>query len=312
MRIVFAGTPDFAVPTLEALAESDHQLVGVITNPDRPRGRGSDPLPSPVKRAAVERDIPVYQPEEIDREATEKLEAWAPDAVVVAAYGQILPEWFLEWPDRGCINVHASLLPKYRGAAPIHWAILEGEDETGVTIMEMEPELDTGPILLQEAVEIGALETAESLHDRLANLGARLAVEALDRMERGDVAPTPQDDDAATYASKLSKSDGRIDWSEPAEAVANRIRGLNPWPGAFSELPRDGESERLKFHLAEPTDGDGEPGEVLEADPSGDRLVIACGEGAISVLEIQAPGGQKLDAGDFLNGYELERGDQFD
>jgi len=256
--------------------------------------------------------MPVYQPEKLDREATEKLGKWAPDAVVVAAYGQILPEWFLEWPDHGCINVHASLLPKYRGAAPINWAIIEGEEETGVTIMEMEPELDAGPVLSREAVDIGGLETAESLHDRLAELGAGLAVETLDRLERDAVEAEAQDDEAATYAPKLSKSDGRIDWSEPAEAVANRIRGLNPWPGAFSELERDGESERLKFHLAEPTDGDGESGEVLAADPGSEQLTVACGEDAVSVLEIQAPGGEKLGAGDFLNGYDLTPGDRFD
>ncbi len=312
LRLVYAGTPEFAVPALEALDDSRHEVVGVVTNPDRPRGRGRDPLPPPVKRAALERDIEVAQPESIDsRAAASRLEGWRPDAMVVCAYGQILPEHVLELPRLGCLNIHASLLPKYRGAAPIHWAILRGEQETGVTIMQMEPGLDTGPMLLRERVEIGGRTTAGELHDELAGLGAELVVEAVDGLAAGELEPTPQEDDAASYAPKLSSSDGEIDWTKPARKVADHIRGMNPWPGAFSHHEAGG-GERIKFHLAEPVDGEGRPGEVLEVDPKSGRLVIACGEGAIACLEVQAPGGQKLAAGDFLNGYEIAVGDRFE
>jgi methionyl-tRNA formyltransferase len=315
LRLVYAGTPEFSVPALEALDASDHELVGVFTNPDRPRGRGRDPLPPPVKKAAVERDIEVAQPESMDSdEAAATLEEWEADVMVVCAYGQILPERILDAPRLGCINIHASLLPKYRGAAPINWAIVRGEQETGVTIMEMEPGLDTGPMLMKERVELEPLTTAGELHDELSELGADLIVEAVNGLARGDLEATPQDDDRATHAPKLSKSDGEIDWTKSADEVANHIRGLNPWPGAFSHHRTDDEG-RIKFHLARPvgSDGpsDGEPGEVLEADPSRGRLVIACGEGAIECLEIQAPGRQKMEAGDFLNGYDIEPGDRF-
>ena len=315
LRLVYAGTPEFSVPSLEALDESDHKLVGVFTNPDRPRGRGRDPLPPPVKEAATGRDIEVAQPESMDSdEAAATLEEWRADVMVVCAYGQILPERILETPRMGCINIHASLLPKYRGAAPINWAIVRGERETGVTIMEMEPGLDTGPMLLKDRVDIEPLTTAGELHDELSELGARLIVEAVNGLDRGELEATDQDDDRATYAPKLSKSDGEIDWMKSAEDVANHIRGLNPWPGAFSHHRVDDDA-RIKFHLARPVDPtgptDGEPGEVLEADPSRGRLVIGCGEGAIECLEIQAPGRQKMEAGDFLNGYDIEAGDQF-
>jgi len=312
VRIVFAGTPDFAVPTLEALTASDHVVTGVVTNPDRPSGRGSEPEAPPVKRLAVDRDLPVYQPDEIDTRATaEQFDDWEPEAMVVAAYGQILPKWLLERPEHGCLNVHASLLPKYRGAAPINWALIEGEERTGVTIMEMEPDLDTGPIVLQESVGIGERETADRLHDRLAELGAELAVEALDRLEAGELESRRQDDEEATYAPKLSKSDGAIDWEEPADRVANRVRGLYPWPGAFGDLQREDDSDRIKFHLVEPVDREGSPGEVLEADPGRERFVIACGEGAVRVRRVQAPGGTAMGAGDFLNGYDIEPGNRF-
>ncbi len=315
LRLVYAGTPDFSVPALEALDDGDHELVGVFTNPDRPRGRGRDPLPPPVKEAAVERDIEVAQPESMDsNEAAATLEEWRADVMVVCAYGQILPERILATPRLGCINIHASLLPKYRGAAPINWAIVRGERETGVTIMEMEPGLDTGPMLLKGRVDIEPLTTAGELHDELAELGAELIVEAVSGLARGELDATPQDDDRATYAPKLSKSDGGIDWMKSAEEVANHIRGLNPWPGAFSHHRADDDA-RIKFHLARPAGPagptDGEPGVVLEADPSEGRLVIGCGEGAIECLEIQAPGRQKMEAGDFLNGYDIEAGDQF-
>jgi len=315
LRVVYAGTPEFSVPALKALDDSEHELVGVVTNPDRPRGRGRDPLPPPVKQAAVERDIEVAQPESMDsEEAAATLEDWRAELMVVCAYGQILPERILDTPRMGCINIHASLLPKYRGAAPINWAIVRGEEETGVTIMEMEPGLDTGPMLMKQRVDIEPLTTAGGLHEELSELGAELIVEAVNGLARGELEATPQDDDRATYAPKLSKSDGEVDWTQSAEDVANHVRGLNPWPGAFSHHRADDDA-RIKFHLARPADSgdplDGEPGEVLEANPGAGRLVIACGEGAIECLEIQAPGRQKMEAGDFLNGYDIEAGDQF-
>ena len=313
LDVVFAGTPDFSVPALEAIAESDHRVVGVITNPDRPAGRGKEPRPPAVKKAALGHDIEVFQPETMTGdEAADRLASWEPDVMVVAAYGQILPERILEIPRFGCLNIHASLLPKYRGAAPINWAIVRGEEETGVTIMQMDAGLDTGPMLTRESVEIGEYQTAQQLHDELAELGAEMIVEALDRLESGSLEATPQNDEESSYAPMLSKSDGEVDWTQPARRVADHIRGMNPWPGAFSHHRRDGDSERIKFHLAEPVEGSGEPGEVLEADPSSGRLVVACGEGAISCLEIQAPGRKKMEAADFLNGYEIEAGDRFE
>lgn len=312
MNVVFAGTPDFSVEALRRLAESSHDVVGVLTNPDRPRGRGRDPLPPPVKETALAYDIDVFQPDDVDDpEVVEQLESWNPDVMVVAAYGQILPEEILELPTYGCLNIHASLLPKYRGAAPINWAIVRGETETGVTIMQMDAGLDTGPMLLKKRVDIDPLETGQELHDELAELGAEAIIEALEALEAGGLEATPQDDDEATYAPMLSKSDGAIDWSVSAEDVANHIRGFNPWPGAYSELRLDGDTKRIKFHLARPVDGEGEPGEVIEADRKAGRLVIACGEGAIESLELQAPGRKRMDAGDFLNGNDLSVGDQF-
>ncbi|MFB6265047.1 MAG: methionyl-tRNA formyltransferase [Bradymonadaceae bacterium] len=312
LRVVFMGTPDFAVPALEAIDASRHAVVGVVTKPDRPRGRGRDPRPSAVKRAALERELPVLQPDAIDDpEAIDQLEAWRPDVAVVAAYGQILPPEVLALPDEGCLNIHASLLPKYRGAAPINWAVVEGESETGISIMKMDEGLDTGPVALRERVEIGPLETAGDLHDRLAEIGAERIVDALDDLAADALSLESQDDDRATHAPKLSSDDGRIDWTESGERIANEIRGFNPWPGAFSFHRRDGESHRIKFHLARPSDREGAPGEVLVADASSGELIVGAGEGAVECLELQAPGRRTLEAADFLNGYTLEPGDRF-
>ncbi len=313
LRVVYMGTPDFAVPALEALIDSHHEVVGVFTQPDRKSGRGKKVTPPPVKVVADKADLDVYQPERLrgNDEAFSELADLEPDVVVVAAYGQILPERFLEIPRLGCVNIHASLLPKYRGAAPINWAIVGGEEKTGVTLMQMDVGLDTGPILSTHEVPIPAEMTAQELHDRLSELGAEVIVDVLDRLGAGELEPTPQDDDASSYAPMLSKSDGRIDWEQDAEAVANHIRGFNPWPGAFAFHEHDGEQSRVKFHRARAVSGNGEPGEVLEADPSEDKLVIACADGAIEVDEIQAPGRRAMDAGDFLNGYELGEGDRF-
>jgi methionyl-tRNA formyltransferase len=312
LRVVYMGTPDFAVPALRALIASHHDVVGVFTQPDRQRGRGKKVQPPPVKQVAVEHDIPVYQPESVKTdEALDKLEAWEPDVTVVAAYGQILPKRILECPRLGSVNIHASLLPKYRGAAPINWCLVHGEDMTGVTMMKMDEGLDTGPILTAEAVEIPELMTAQELHDVLAELGAEMIVEALDDYAAGELEPTPQDDDASSYAPMLSKKDGRVDWTRTAREVADHIRGFNPWPGAFTYHGEENDAHRIKLHLARATTGEGDPGEVLEADPSSGTLRVACGAGAVDILEIQAPGKRAMDAADFLNGYDIEAGEFF-
>jgi methionyl-tRNA formyltransferase len=312
MRVVFMGTPTFAVPCLEALITGDHDVVGVITQPDRPSGRGKSDKASPVKQRAIEANIEVFQPESAKNQGfVDQLEAWSPDVAVVAAYGQILGGEVLDVPRHGCVNVHASLLPRHRGASPINKAIIEGDDETGVTIMRMDEGMDTGPMLRRASTPIGELQTAQQLHDELAELGAELLTETLDALEDGAVEPTPQDDDDATYAPLMSKDDGAIDWSASARRVADLIRGVNPWPGAYSFLERTG--DRIKFHLAEPAaqfDGrDDPPGMVIAAD---DELVVATGDGAVRVLEIQAPGRRAMGADDFMNGYTIERGDSFE
>jgi methionyl-tRNA formyltransferase len=304
LRIVYMGTPDFAVPALDALVDAGHHVIGVFTNPDRKSGRGKKVRQTPVKKAALRHDVDVFQPKKVrgNDEAYERLAAWEPEVAVVAAYGQILPQRFLDLPEHGCINIHASLLPKYRGAAPINWCIIRGETETGITTMQMEAGLDTGPMLLQRSTPIGELETAGELHDRLSEMGADLIVETLEQLEAGTLEATPQDDDEATYAPMMSKEDGRIDWSEPAADVANLIRGVNPWPGGFTFHDDD----RIKLHLARPVEGDGRPGEIIVADR---KLVVAAGAGAVDCLELQAPGKRAMDALDFLNGYELHPGE---
>ena len=306
MRIVYMGTPEFAVPALEALIASEHDVVGVFTNPDRPSGRGKQLAQSAVKRAAVAAGIEVFQPERVRKnpEALEKLRAWEPDLAVVTAYGQILPRSILEVPRLGCINIHASLLPKYRGAAPINWCIIRGEEETGITTMQMDVGLDTGPMLMQAATAIGELETAGQLHDRLAPMGAELIMLTLYGLEQDTVFPVAQDDAESSYAPMMAKETGRIDWTQSARDVANLIRGVNPWPGAFSNQG----NERIKFHLARATEGSGEPGQVLESDR---QLLVACGSGAIEALELQAPGSRAMQALDFLNGYRIEAGARF-
>jgi methionyl-tRNA formyltransferase len=314
LRVVYMGTPDFAVPALEALIDSHHEVVGVFTQPDRESGRGKKVRRPAVKIVAEQADVPVFQPDRVKKndEAFEALAQWEPDVVVVAAYGQILPESILELPRLGCVNIHASLLPKYRGAAPINWAIVHGEDTTGVTIMQMDVGLDTGPMLESHEVPIPADMSAQQLHDRLAGLGGEVIVEALDKLDAGELEPTPQDDQASSYASMLSKRDGQIDWTKSGNEVANHVRGFNPWPGAYARhLTADDDTTRIKFHRARHVDAHGEPGEVLEADASDGRLVIACGEGAIECVEVQAPGRKAMDARDFLNGYEIDAGDRF-
>jgi methionyl-tRNA formyltransferase len=312
------GTPEFAVPTLEALLESRHEVVGVFTNPDRRSGRGKKVHPSPVKAAAVAAGVPVYQPRRVrgNDEALETLRAWAPDVTVVAAYGQILPVEILEVAPMGSLNVHASLLPKYRGAAPINWCIVRGEDATGITIMRMEAGLDTGPMLLEESVEITPEMTSAELHDLLAPMGGPMVLRALDGLLDGSITPRVQDHDAATWAPMIKKEDGAVDFSGTARQVADHIRGFNPWPGAYAShvtsLGSDEQPSRIKLHRArvvEDASVGGQPGEVLEA--SGDALVVACGEGAVAMLELQAPGKRAMGARDFMNGFNVMKGQFF-
>ena len=318
LRIVYMGTPEFAVYALNALATSRDDVVGVVTRPDRQRGRGKKMRPTAVKTAAMEANIPVFQPENInDSEAVAKLEEWAPDVIVVAAYGQIVGQDILDLAPHGCLNIHASLLPRYRGAAPINWAIVRGEKESGITIMQMDEGLDTGPMLLKKKTLIAPLETAGELHDRLAEMGAELIVDVMRLIHLDSLNPIAQDDEKSTYAPMLSKSDGRIDWGLSARDLANRIRGFNPWPGTYSTLQIDGEEERIKFHLARPLEdapkaaADAAPGTVIRADRSAGELWIATGDGVLNCLEIQAPGRRAMATADFLNGHDVEKGDRF-
>ena len=320
LRIVYMGTPDFAVPALEALATSRDEVVGVVTRPDRPRGRGKKMLPTAVKKAAQKFSIPVFQPENVnDEESLEALRQLDPDVAVVAAFGQILKPQLLELPRLGSLNIHASLLPRYRGAAPINWAIVRGEEESGVTIMQMDEGLDTGPMLLKKKTLIGPLETAGELHDRLATMGAELIVDVMRLIHLDSVTAIAQDDEKSTYAPMLSKSDGEIQWDHSAKEIADRIRGFNPWPGTYSFLHgAEAEGERIKFHLAKPLEweepqevGGAAPGTVLRADRSNGELWIATGEGVLECLELQASGRKAMDVTDFLNGHSLDEGDLF-
>ena len=295
LRVVFAGTPDFARVSLAALLASPHRVCAVYTQPDRPAGRGRRPRPSPVKELALAQGLPLRQPETLRGRAAE-LAAWHPDVMVVAAYGLLLPVEILAVPPLGCVNVHASLLPRWRGAAPIPRAILAGDRVTGVTLMQMEAGLDTGPILAARETPIGERETAGQLHDRLAALGAELLIETLDRLEAGTVTPEPQDAASATYAPKLTKAEARIDWRRPAVEIDRQVRAFNPRPVAWTPTPEG----PLRVWEALPLEApEGAPGTVLEAGP---RLVVACGEGALNLLRLQPPGGRPMEARAYVNG----------
>ncbi|WP_135466809.1 methionyl-tRNA formyltransferase [Crenalkalicoccus roseus] len=297
MRLAFMGSPDFAVPALRALHGAGHEIAAVYCQPPRPAGRGHRETPCPVHRVALELGLPVRTPARLRREAAEHaaFAALGLDAAVVAAYGLILPRPMLDAPRRGCLNIHASLLPRWRGAAPIQAAILAGDAETGVTIMRMEEGLDTGPMLLKAAVPIGPRSTTPELHDALAALGARLILEALET----DPPATPQPAEGATYAPKLGKEDGRLDWRQDAAALDRRVRALNPWPGTFF----DHAGERIRVLEAEPVPGAGRPGEVLDG-----AATIACGGGALRLLRLQRPGRAPLPAAAFLRGFPLPPG----
>jgi methionyl-tRNA formyltransferase len=308
LRLVFFGTPDFALPTLEALLASPHQVVGVVTQPDRPRGRGQQVTHAPVKRLALERGLAVLQPDRLRDEAfLETLRSLAADCGVVAAYGKILPGAVLAAPRLGLLNVHASLLPKYRGAAPVPRAVMEGERETGVTIMRVVKALDAGPLLAASTRPIGPDETSTEVEHDLAQLGARLLVRVLASL--GSVPEIPQDDRLATYAPRLERDEGAIDWHAPAREIHNQVRGLHPWPHAFTFL----DDARYIVHrtvvdASAPTAES--PGTVLEA--SGDRLVVATGAGTVGVVSIQAEGRRPVSAREFLAGHRLQPGARFE
>jgi methionyl-tRNA formyltransferase len=308
LRIVFMGTAEWACASLKALLTSEQYLVvAAVTRPDRPQGRDLKEQAPPVKTMAAEAGVPVLQPERArDPGFAAELAALRPDVIVVAAYGQILPQAVLDLPKFGSVNVHGSLLPKYRGAAPIAWAILNNEPETGVSIMKMAAGLDTGDVLSRRATPIDPDETAADLHDRLATIGAKLLVATLPPFVAGHITPQPQDNSAATYARKITKADGRVDWSQPALDLRNRLRAFTPWPGAFANWIESGRPRLLKMWRAQIERRQGRPGEVLQADKTG--LVIACGADALRIEQLQLEGGRKMTAAEFLAGHDLRPG----
>ena len=307
MRIVFMGTPEFAVPSLEGLAEAGHQVVGVFSQPDRPVGRHHNKLqPTPVKARALSRGIPVYQPETLrDGTALAVLRELEPELIVVAAYGRFLPDEILNLPPKGCVNVHSSLLPKYRGAAPINWAILKGEAETGVTIMHMASELDAGDIILQRATPIGETEDAAALYDRLAQLGGELLTEAVALIEAGTASRTPQDHTKATLAPMLSKEMSPVNWTRSAQEIFNQIRGLYPWPGASTDIISGKPVKLWRAQVVE-KHTDAGPGAIIAASKQG--IDVACGElqHVLRILELQPPGKKRMSAADYLRGHPIE------
>lgn len=302
MKLVFLGTPAFAVPTLERLAEAGHDVIAVFTQPDRPKGRGQKEAMPPVKEAALRLGLPVFQPERVRvPEVVEQLRAMAPDAMVVVGYGQIIPQAILDIPPRGIFNVHASLLPKYRGAAPIQWAIANGETKTGVTVMKIDAGLDTGDMLAKWETEIGPEETSVELGPRLAEAGADLMVETLAKLDA--IRPEPQDASQATWAPVIRKEDGRIDWTRGAREIVNRMRGFTPWPGCYGFL----RGQRLHVWKARAVERSLSPGELLR---EGRKLFAGCGQGSLELLEVQLEGRKRMDVAAFLNGLTLEAGER--
>lgn len=309
LRIVFMGTPELACASLEALLDCrDFQIAGVVTQPDRPKGRDLKLAISPVKELALRHTLPVLQPERArDEGFIKSLVSWQPELIVVAAYGQILSRSILELPRYGCINVHTSLLPRYRGAAPIQWAILNDDAETGVTIMQMDAGMDTGGIISQERTPISAEDNAQTLHDRLASIGANLLLRTVPDFVSGKIKPQPQPPDGIVYAPKIKKEDGRIDWAQPARVIWNAVRGLVPWPVAFTFLPATG--ELVKIWEARIVDGSGTPGIILAADKEG--IVVGCGAKALQIRSLQRQGKRRMSAQEFLAGCSLRVGQSF-
>lgn len=300
MRIVFAGTPDFAAVALKALLQAGHQVVGVYSQPDRPAGRGRKLTPSPVKQVALDAGIPVFQPLNFkDQDTRDELTALAPDVMIVAAYGLILPRAVLETPRLGCLNIHASLLPRWRGAAPIQRAIAAGDEQTGITIMQMDVGLDTGDMLLKTTTAIMPSDTGGSLHDRLADMGGEAIVEALAQLAAGSLVAEPQDDSLANYAHKLSKDEGHIDWSRPAVAIDRQIRAFHPWPGSYTDTS---DGQRVRIHQVEVLTDNPEaaPGTIIGREREG--IDVRCGDGCLRIHQLQLPGSRAQSVNDLING----------
>jgi len=307
LRLIFMGTPDFAVPTLVEIVGAGHEVVAVYTREPKPAGRGMDLQDTPVAREAKRFGLPVLTPKTLrTQDAQDEFAAFDADAAVVVAYGMILPAAILDAVPLGCFNLHASLLPRWRGAAPINRAVMAGDAESGVTVMKMDEGLDTGGMAMMERMPIDADMTAGDLHDRLASIGSDLMHRALGALERGTLQVVPQPEEGVTYAAKLDKSETRIDWSKPAQEVHNHIRGLSPFPGAWFELPGDKGAVRVKVLRSTRLQGSGAPGALLDDD-----LTIACGDGAVRILELQRAGKQPMKADEFLRGTQLPRGTVF-
>lgn len=307
MKIIFMGTPEFSVPTLKTLIDSEHEIVACYTQPDKPKGRGKKLQMTPVKEVCIEAGIPVYQPTRIRREEfVKEFQAIEADIAVVIAYGQILPASILEAPKHGCINIHASLLPKYRGAAPYQWAVIRGETTTGITTMQMDVGMDTGDMLLKTVINIEQDETAGSLHDKLMMSGGNLILETLRQVEEGSLNPVKQDDDEATYAPMLEKNSGKISWHKPASEIENLIRGLNPWPSAYTFMD-DKLLKIWKATVLEDRTEDLTPGTICEVlDKEG--FIVRCEEGSLLVTEVQLQGKKRMDAASFMRGYTVNVG----
>ena len=305
MKIIFMGTPDFAAASLEALIDSRHEIQAVVTQPDKPKGRKGELTPSPVKVIAKREGIKVYQPLKVrDEEFVDTLRAYNPDVMVVVAFGQIIPLSILKMPKYGCVNIHGSLLPKYRGAAPIQWAVLDGEKETGITTILMDEGIDTGDILLKKTIKIDADETSGSLFDKLMALGAKTILETLDELEKGSITPTKQGESPTAYAKMLTKAMGLIDFTRSAKELDCFVRGMDPWPSAYTLLA----GKTLKLWKVRAVEESGKAGSVIGIDK--ESFTIACGEGAIEVLEVQLEGKKRMSAGDFLKGSTLNIGQE--
>ena len=304
MKILFMGTPDFAVPSLQMLIDSTHEVVGVVTQPDKPQGRKQILTPPPVKSLAQQHGIPVHQPVSLKNEVLlDLLHETQPDLILVVAYGKLLPKYILEFPKFGCMNIHGSLLPRWRGAAPIQWSVIAGDEFAGVATMKMAEGLDTGDIYLIERTKIGERETAGRLFDRLSHMGAHVLADTLVQLEQGNLVSTPQDEAQATHASMLDKEMAVIDWTKSAREIDCLIRGLNPWPIALTTL----DGARMKVYSAIPEQVQGQPGTVLEADTK-KGLLVACGMGALRVTELQMVGGKRMAANDYLRGHQIALG----
>ena len=322
LRIIFLGTAELSCASLEALARNSiFQIAAVVTQPDRPKGRDLKPQPSPVKSLALKLGLPVLQPPRTcDEQFIAGLRALQPDLIIVVAYGQILPPAILDLPRHGCLNIHTSLLPKYRGPAPIQWAIANADTETGVTLMRIDAGLDTGDIVAQRRTPIRPEDDSATLHDRLAQLGAELLVQTIPDYVAGKIQPTPQSAAGASYAAKIKKEDGHIDWNQPAQTIWNRLRAFTPWPGAFTFLKAQPKSQLIKIWKAEVVEKSGgaacraeaserRPGEILSADKTG--IIVACGQHALRILELQREGSRRLTAAEFLAGHPMKVGENF-